>query len=60
MNGDYKGTYGEITAGYGTDKNSDRLNYGLQGGVVVHREGMTLSQPLGETNVLVEALVHMA
>ena len=55
MNGDYKGTYGEITAGYGTDKNSDRLNYGLQGGVVVHREGLTLSQPLGETNVLVEA-----
>jgi outer membrane usher protein len=34
MNGDYKGTYGEITAGYGTDKNSDRLNYGLQGALL--------------------------
>jgi outer membrane usher protein len=32
MNGDYKGTYGEVTAGYGYDKNSERLNYGLQGG----------------------------
>jgi outer membrane usher protein len=31
MNGDYKGTYGEVTAGYGYDKNSERLNYGLQG-----------------------------
>lgn len=31
MNGDYKGTYGEVTAGYSYDKNSDRLNYGLQG-----------------------------
>lgn len=55
MNGDYKGTYGELTAGYGYDKNSDRLNYGLQGGVVAHANGITFSQPLGETNVLIAA-----
>ncbi|WMY76653.1 fimbria/pilus outer membrane usher protein [Buttiauxella selenatireducens] len=55
MNADYKGTYGEMTAGYGYDKNSDRLNYGLQGGILAHADGITLSQPLGETNVLIKA-----
>ncbi|MCK6903992.1 fimbrial biogenesis outer membrane usher protein [Enterobacter roggenkampii] len=55
LNGDYKGTYGEATAGYSYDKNSERLNYGLQGGILAHREGITLSQPLGETNVLISA-----
>lgn len=55
MNADYKGTYGEATAGYSYDKNSERLNYGLQGGILAHREGITLSQPLGETNVLISA-----
>lgn len=53
MNGDYKGTYGEMTAGYGYDKHSSRVNYGLQGGLVAHADGVTLSQPLGETNVLI-------
>ena len=55
MNGDYKGTYGEVTAGYSYDKNSERLNYGLQGGVIAHADGITLSQPLGETNALIKA-----
>ena len=55
VNGDYKGAYGEFTAGYSYDKNNDRLNYGLQGGVVAHANGVTLSQPLGETNVLIKA-----
>lgn len=54
-NADYKGTYGEVTAGYGYDKDSDRLNYGLQGGIIAHADGVTFSQPLGETNVLVKA-----
>ncbi|WP_276850539.1 fimbria/pilus outer membrane usher protein [Enterobacter oligotrophicus] len=55
VNGDYKGTYGEASAGYSYDKNSTRLNYGLQGGIILHGDGVTLSQPLGETNVLVKA-----
>lgn len=55
MNADYKVTYGEITTGYSYDKNSSRLNYSLQGGMVAHADGITLSQPLGETNVLVKA-----
>ncbi|AYU94749.1 fimbria/pilus outer membrane usher protein [Enterobacter hormaechei] len=55
VNADYKGTYGEVTAGYGYDKNSERLNYGLQGGILAHADGITLSQPLGETSVLIKA-----
>ncbi|KVJ80265.1 hypothetical protein AWS24_06155 [Enterobacter asburiae] len=44
-----------MTAGYGYDKDSGRLNYGLQGGIIAHADGVTFSQPLGETNVLVKA-----
>lgn len=55
LNGDYKSTYGEVTAGYGYDKHSERLNYGVQGGILAHADGITLSQPLGETNALIKA-----
>lgn len=54
-NADYKGAYGEVTAGYGYGRDSDRLNYGLQGGILAHADGVTFSQPLGETNVLIKA-----
>lgn len=52
---DYKGTYGEANAGYSYDKSQHRVNYGLQGGLVIHENGITLSQPLSETVVLVKA-----
>ncbi len=55
LNADYKGTYSEITAGHSYDRNSRRLNYGLQGGVLVHENGITLGQTLGETIALVKA-----
>lgn len=55
LNADYKGTYAEVNAGYAYDQNSQRLNYGLQGGIVAHAEGITLGQPLGETIALVKA-----
>lgn len=51
----YKGTYGEMNAGYGYDHSQRRMDYGLQGGVVIHENGVTLSQPLSETVVLVKA-----
>ncbi|MDR9891640.1 fimbrial biogenesis outer membrane usher protein [Pseudenterobacter timonensis] len=54
MNANYKGTYGEATAGYAYDKHSDRVNYALQGGILGHADGVTFSQPLGETNVLIK------
>ncbi|WP_077264247.1 fimbria/pilus outer membrane usher protein [[Enterobacter] lignolyticus] len=55
LNADYKGTYGEVNAGYSRDGYQRSINYGLQGGVVVHAHGVTLSQPLGETIALVQA-----
>lgn len=55
MNADYKGTYAEVATGYAYDKNSDRVNYGVQGGIIAHADGVTFSQPLGETNVLIKA-----
>ncbi|KNC95587.1 fimbria/pilus outer membrane usher protein [Trabulsiella odontotermitis] len=54
-NVDYRGTYAETTAGYSYDRSGERLNYGLAGGILAHADGITFSQPLGETNVLVKA-----
>ncbi|UZE26233.1 fimbrial biogenesis outer membrane usher protein [Pseudomonas sp. B21-056] len=51
----YKGTYGEAMAGYNYDRNSQQVNYGLQGGVVAHPYGVTFSQQQGETLALVRA-----
>ncbi len=55
MNADYKATYGEVSAGVSQDKYQQTVNVGLQGGVVAHANGITLSQPLGETIALVKA-----
>ncbi|HAS1939864.1 outer membrane usher protein FimD [Enterobacter asburiae] len=52
----YQGGYGNANVGYSYDSsNSQQVTYGVAGGIVAHRHGITLSQPLGETNVLVEA-----
>lgn len=51
----YQGTYGNASAGYRYGQGSKQLNYALRGGLVVHGNGITLSQPLGETNVLIKA-----
>ncbi|MEL4013640.1 fimbria/pilus outer membrane usher protein [Dryocola clanedunensis] len=52
---DYKGTYGEVNAGYNYDDNSRQVNYGLQGSVVAHQYGVTLGQPLGDAIAIVRA-----
>ncbi|WP_024560783.1 fimbrial biogenesis usher protein [Franconibacter pulveris 601] len=53
----YNGGYGNANVGYNYSSNGDyqQVNYGLSGGVVAHRNGITLSQPLGDTNVLIAA-----
>ncbi|QGH61987.1 fimbria/pilus outer membrane usher protein [Serratia proteamaculans] len=51
----YRGSYGQMGAGYGYSSNGRRLNYNLQGGMLAHANGMTLSQPLGETVALIAA-----
>lgn len=55
INADWRATYGELAGGYSRDKYSQRLNYGIQGGLIVHENGITLGQPLGETVALVAA-----
>lgn len=56
MNINYLGTYGNVTSGYSYNDNGDyqQVNYGIAGGVVAHSEGITFSQPLGDTNVLIK------
>ncbi|UNK24184.1 fimbria/pilus outer membrane usher protein [Yersinia intermedia] len=51
----YKGRNGTVNSGYGYSAHSQRLNYGLQGGMVLHSEGLTLAQSLGETLAIVQA-----
>lgn len=54
---EYDGAYGDANVGYNYSDNGDyqQVNYGLSGGIVAHRNGITLSQPLGDTNVLIAA-----
>lgn len=51
----YQGTYGNLSSGYNYSDGYHQFNYGASGGVVLHRNGLTLSQPLGDTNILVKA-----
>ncbi|WOE33014.1 MULTISPECIES: fimbria/pilus outer membrane usher protein [unclassified Acinetobacter] len=47
--------YGRLDVGYYYSPAERRLNYGLSGGLLLHRNGVTLGQSLGSTNVLVKA-----
>lgn len=55
LNADYRGTYAEVTGGYNYDKNSERLHFGMNGGIIAHSEGITFAQPFGETLALVSS-----
>lgn len=55
LSASYQGRDGQLSAGYSSDRDQRRINYGLQGGVIIHRHGITLSQTQGETLALVEA-----
>jgi len=54
LNSSYQGTYGRINAGYSYGSNQQSVNYGLDGALLGHENGVTLSQRLGETSILVE------
>lgn len=51
----YQGQWGDYNLGYSYSGNSRNLSYGMSGGAVLHENGLTLSQPLGNTNILVKA-----
>lgn len=46
LSANYKGSYGNINTGYNYDHDSRQINYGLQGSIVAHQYGVTLSQPV--------------
>lgn len=52
---DYRGASGQLNGSYNYSDTSRQINYGVQGGLVVHPYGVTLSQPLGDTVALVRA-----
>lgn len=54
-NVDYRGGLGQVNVGYGYDRSQQRVNYGVKGGVLLHENGLTLSQSMSETAVLVKA-----
>lgn len=51
----YKGAKGEVKTGWNRDQHNSHLNMEMSGGVVVHSHGVTFSQHLADTNILVAA-----
>lgn len=51
----YKGAYGSASAGYSYGQNIRQTNLGITGGILLHRNGLTLGQLMGDTTVLVAA-----
>lgn len=52
---DYRGASAHANTGYSYSGDTRQLNYAVSGGIIAHEGGITLSQPLGDTNVLVSA-----
>nr|WP_269446415.1 fimbrial biogenesis usher protein [Erwinia tasmaniensis] len=51
----YRGTYGNSNIGYSHSGDYRQLYYGVSGGVLAHENGVTFSQPLNDTSVLIKA-----
>lgn len=51
----YQGSYGNVEVGHSYNSNYQQTSLNVSGGVVMHSGGVTLSQPLQNTFVLVEA-----
>ncbi|HFT5239747.1 TPA: fimbrial biogenesis usher protein [Yersinia enterocolitica] len=51
----YRGASGNANIGYSRSSGTSQLFYGLSGGVLAHENGITLSQPLNNTLILVKA-----
>lgn len=51
----YRGASGNANVGYSRGNGYNQLYYGLSGGVLLHENGLTLSQPLNDTLILVKA-----
>lgn len=54
-NASWQATYGTLGLGYNYDRDQHDYTWQASGGVVGHADGITFSQPLGDTNVLIKA-----
>ncbi|OON40605.1 fimbrial protein [Izhakiella australiensis] len=55
LSANWQSTYGNLSGGYNYARDFSQLNWQLSGGIVGHADGITFSQPLGDTNVLIRA-----
>lgn len=51
----YRSSKGTVIGGWSYDNDRQRLNYGIQGAMVLHPYGLTLAQSLGDASILVRA-----
>ncbi len=51
----YRGGYGNANLGYSHSEGIKQVYYGMSGGVLAHADGVTFSQPLNDTSVLIKA-----
>ncbi|MBK0000358.1 fimbrial biogenesis usher protein [Erwinia sp. S38] len=51
----YRGGHANANVGYSRSENIDQVYYGMSGGVLAHANGVTLSQPMNDTVVLIKA-----
>ncbi|MEB7501172.1 fimbrial biogenesis outer membrane usher protein [Leclercia pneumoniae] len=51
----YKGSKGSVNGGYSYSSNSQQINYGASGGVLLHENGITFGQEMSDTAALVKA-----
>lgn len=51
----YKSGYGELYGNYGHGKNRENIGAGISGGVLLHQEGITVSQTISEPVALIDA-----
>ncbi len=51
----YRGASGNVNVGYSRSNGYSQQYYGLSGGLLAHENGITLSQPLNDTMVLIRA-----
>ncbi|MGE9552894.1 outer membrane usher protein FimD [Erwinia amylovora] len=55
LNASWQGEAGRASGGYSYSNNEHAWNWDLSGGLIAHANGVTLSQSLGDTNVLIKA-----
>ncbi|WP_380178359.1 outer membrane usher protein FimD [Kalamiella sp. sgz302252] len=55
MNVSWQGSVARASGGYSYSKGDHAVNWDVSGGIVAHANGVTFSQPLGDTNVLIKA-----